>query len=171
LSPQGDGAGGQHGGAGGQHGGAGPQAEGALSETDWAALEEAAARVRERAHAPYSGYLVGAALLGDDGRVYAGCNVENASYGLCLCAERVAVGAAVAAGVQRFRGAVVATQGARAAAPCGMCRQVLAEFPPSFPVRCVSDAGHRLDTTVDALLPHAFGPSYLDDELRMGKRP
>ncbi len=132
-------------------------------DIDWAELERAAIEARSRAHAPYSRYRVGAALLGDDGRVYTGCNVENASYGLSLCAERAAVAAAIDAGTRRFRAIVVATGGARAAAPCGMCRQVLAEFPPSFPVRCSSEGGGRIDTTVAELLPHPFGPSYLDE--------
>lgn len=130
---------------------------------DWDALEAAASEARSRAYAPYSGYAVGAALLGDDGRVFVGVNVENASYGLTLCAERSAVAAAVAAGVRRFQAIVVATGGPRAGAPCGMCRQVLAELGPSFPVRCISDQGDRLETSVAELLPHPFGPSYLDD--------
>lgn len=130
---------------------------------DWDALEAAALDVRSRAYAPYSGYTVGAALLAEDGRVFLGANVENASYGLALCAERSAVAAAVSEGVRRFRAIVVATGGSRAGAPCGMCRQVLAEFAPSFPVRCISDGGDRLDTSVAELLPHPFGPSYLDD--------
>ncbi|HEY8432574.1 MAG TPA: cytidine deaminase [Sandaracinaceae bacterium] len=134
-----------------------------MSDVDWQALEREALAARARAHAPYSKYRVGAALLGEDGRIYTGANVENASYGLSLCAERSAIARAIDAGVRRFRAIVVATGGARAAAPCGMCRQVLAEFPPSFPVRCVSDGGDRMDTTVEELLPHAFGPSYLDE--------
>lgn len=134
-----------------------------MSEIDWEALERAAMAARARAYAPYSRYLVGAALLGDDGRVYTGANVENASYGLCLCAERAAVAAAIDAGIHRFTALVVATGGPRAAAPCGACRQVLAEFPPSFPVRCVSDRGDRVETSVEELLPSPFGPSYFDD--------
>jgi cytidine deaminase len=134
-----------------------------MSAIDWDALEREATAARSRAYAPYSRYTVGAALLGEDDRVYSGANVENASYGLCSCAERSAVAAAINAGVRRFRAIVVATGGPRAAAPCGICRPVLAEFAPSFPVRCISDGGDRLDTSVDALLPHAFGPSYLDE--------
>jgi cytidine deaminase len=130
---------------------------------DWDTLERAAVAARERAYAPYSRYQVGAALLGEDGRVFTGGNVENASYGLCLCAERSAIVKAVDAQVLRFRALVVATGGARAAAPCGACRQVLAEFPPSFPVRCISDGGDRLETSVAELLPHPFGSSYLDE--------
>lgn len=128
---------------------------------DWAALTRAAREVRERAYAPYSNYHVGAALLGEDGVIYRGANVENASYGLCLCAERSAVATAVSQGVRRFSALVVMTGGARAGSPCGMCRQVLAELGPSFPVRCVSDEGDSFDTSVAELLPHAFDPSYL----------
>ncbi len=134
-----------------------------MSDIDWDALTREATLARERAYAPYSRYTVGAALLGDDERIYSGANVENASYGICLCAERSAVAAAVNAKVQRFRAAVVATGGKRAAAPCGICRQVLAEFPPSFPVRCVSDGGDVIDTSVAELLPYPFGPSYLNE--------
>lgn len=133
-----------------------------MSDVDFDALERAAWEVRENAYAPYSHYRVGAALLGDDGRIYRGANVENASYGLCLCAERSAVAAAVANGVQRFEALVVATGGERAGAPCGMCRQVLAELGPSFPVRCVSEGGDRFDTTVEELLPRAFDGGYLE---------
>lgn len=129
---------------------------------DWDALEKAAFAVREQAYAPYSQYRVGAALLGEDGRIYVGANVENASYGLCQCAERSAIGAAVAAGVRRFRAACVTSGGAVPATPCGMCRQVLAEFPPSFPVRCVSSEGGVIERDVQALLPDGFGPMVLD---------
>lgn len=129
---------------------------------DWAALEDASREARERAYAPYSGYRVGAALLADDGRVFLGANVENASYGLCQCAERSAIGAAVVAGARRFRAICIATGGEQPATPCGMCRQVLAEFPPSFPVRCVSAGGGRVDSDTAALLPLGFGPAVLD---------
>jgi cytidine deaminase len=130
---------------------------------DWEQLEDAAAKARERAYAPYSEYRVGAALLDEEGRVFTGCNVENASYGLCLCAERSAVAAAIDAGARRFSALVVASFGAKAAPPCGLCRQTLAEFAPSFPIRCVSESGDRLDTSVAELLPHPFGPGYLDE--------
>ncbi|HJL18049.1 MAG TPA: cytidine deaminase [Sandaracinaceae bacterium LLY-WYZ-13_1] len=138
---------------------AGPE----VTDEEWETLERAAREVREHAHAPYSGYRVGAALLDAHGGVHRGCNVENASYGLCLCAERGAVARAVAEGARRFRALVVVTGGARAAAPCGMCRQVLAEMPPSFPIRCVSLDGDRFDTSVSELLPHAFDAGYLDE--------
>jgi cytidine deaminase len=128
---------------------------------DWPALVRAAKAARKKAYAPYSKYQVGAALLASDGRVFVGCNVENASYGLCQCAERTAIGAAVAAGARRFSAIAIASPGSTPATPCGMCRQVLAEFPPSFPVRCIAQRGAPIDTTVAALLPGAFGPSVL----------
>lgn len=131
---------------------------------DWPALEAAALAVRERAYAPYSHYAVGAALLSVDGTVFTGVNVENASYGLTVCAERGAISTAVTAGHRSFSALVVAVKGARAAAPCGACRQVLAEFPPSFPIVCVAADGDRFETSVAELLPHRFGPSYLEDD-------
>lgn len=130
---------------------------------DWGALEAAALEARHMAYAPYSHYLVGAALLGEDGVVYRGANIENASYGLSLCAERAAVAHAVNRGVRSFRALVVATEGDKPAAPCGMCRQVLLEFRPSFPVRCITaDGDARIETTTATLLPHAFDESYLE---------
>ena len=112
--------------------------------------------MRKAAYAPYSGFLVGAALLTDDGQVFVGCNVENASFGLTNCAERVAIGTAVAAGCHSFQAIAVATQGGHA--PCGACRQVLAEFSPDLLVILV-DADRPEDcseTTVNQLLPGRF---------------
>jgi len=110
---------------------------------------------RERAYAPYSGYAVGAALLTDKG-VFGGGNVENASYGLCNCAERTAVFTAVSAGATKIEAVVVATRDG--GSPCGACRQVLAEFADdTCPVVLVDPAGTVvLETTLGALLPHAF---------------
>jgi cytidine deaminase len=110
---------------------------------------------RDRAYAPYSGFHVGAALLTGDGEVFEGCNVENASYGLTICAERGAVMAAVAAGKRTFRAVFIATDGSGPAAPCGACRQVLAEFAPDLLV--VSEAGGTTtEWTMDRLLPDPF---------------
>jgi cytidine deaminase len=136
-----------------------------VTDVDWDALTRTAWRAREEAYAPYSHYRVGAALLAEDGRVFAGANVENASYGLCLCAERAAVGAAVTAGARRFAAIVVVTGGDAPGSPCGMCRQVMCEFAPSFPVRCIAESGASLDSTTDALLPHAFTPASLGVEI------
>jgi cytidine deaminase len=120
-------------------------------------LLEAARRVRAHAYAPYSRYAVGAAVRGESGRVYAGANVENASYGLALCAERNAVAAAVAAGEKALTACAVVTSTSPPAAPCGMCRQVLAEFgPDALPIALLNERGEREDTTLGALLPRAF---------------
>ncbi|MDB4970350.1 MAG: cytidine deaminase [Myxococcales bacterium] len=120
-------------------------------------LVDAARRVRANAHAPYSRYHVGAAVRGQSGAIYTGANVENASYGLALCAERSAVAAAISAGEKRISGVAVVTATSPPAAPCGMCRQVLAEFgDDDLPVALTNDAGERTDTTLGALLPHAF---------------
>jgi len=120
-------------------------------------LIEAARAVRANAHAPYSRYHVGAAVRGASGKIYVGANVENASYGLALCAERSAVAAAVAAGEKKITGVAVVTATSPPAAPCGMCRQTLAEFAgDELPIALTNDAGERTDKTLGALLPHAF---------------
>jgi cytidine deaminase len=123
---------------------------------DWSALRRAAELARSNAYAPYSHYKVGAALLDADGRIHSGANVENASYGLCLCAERSAFGRAISDGVTQFRAMFVLTQGESPGTPCGMCRQVMAELAPHIPVRCETVTGVRLDTSVAELLPFAF---------------
>lgn len=123
-------------------------------------LVEAARRVRERAYAPYSKYLVGAAIEAEDGAVYVGCNVENASYGLGMCAERVALGSAVAAGARNFRRVAVVSGSEPPASPCGACRQVLAEFAPDADVVAVGPSS-RQEWRVRDLLPAAFGRTQL----------
>jgi len=119
------------------------------------ALLELARAAQQEAYAPYSRFRVGAALEADDGRRFSGCNVENASYGLTMCAERTALGAAVAAGARTFRKLVVVSDSDPPASPCGACRQALAEFGGALEVRAV---GPRQEQrwTLDVLLPDAF---------------
>lgn len=123
--------------------------------SDRAALVSAARAAMANAHAPYSRFRVGAAIEAADGRVFAGCNVESASYGLTICAERMALGAAVAAGARALRRVVVTTEVDPPAAPCGACRQLLAEFGLETEVVAVGPAGERRWTLRD-LLPDAF---------------
>ena len=123
------------------------------------ALVAAARAARQSAYAPYSQYLVGAAVRTADGRVFAGCNVENTSYGLSVCAERIAVFGAVAAGAREIVAVAVVTQDG--GTPCGACLQVLAEFAPDagpLPVylAAAEETGGVRETTLDALLPDAF---------------
>lgn len=120
---------------------------------DWDALVAAAWKVREAAYAPYSNFAVGAALLASDGRVFTGCNVENISYGLTNCAERVAIGAAVAAGVREFLAVAVVADTGVPISPCGACRQVLAEFGVSRVL--LANRTQRLEFSLEDLLPRA----------------
>jgi cytidine deaminase len=131
-----------------------------MSDVDWAELRRAAREIAQRAYVPYSHLQVGAAAFVDDGRLVAGCNVENASYGLTICAERAAVCAAVAAGARRLRRAVVVTDANPPAAPCGACRQVLSEFGRDLLVEGIGPAG-AVRWTMAELLPSAFGPEQL----------
>lgn len=121
-------------------------------ETLIARAEEA----RARAYAPYSHYQVGAAVRGDNGKIYLGANIENASYGLALCAERNAVAQAILDGCKTLTALAVVTSTSPPAAPCGMCRQTLAEFARELPIALGNDRGERADTTLAELLPRAF---------------
>lgn len=125
---------------------------------DWAELERAALAVQRRAHAPYSRYFVGAAIQTAKGAVFAGCNVENASYGLSICAERSAIVQMVAAGDRDPLAIVVVTPGPALGTPCGACRQTLAEFARDLPVRLLVEGNvvPALTTSLVALLPDAF---------------
>jgi cytidine deaminase len=123
-------------------------------------LVAAAREAQSRAYAPYSRFRVGAALEAIDGQIFSGCNVENASFGLTICAERAAVFAAVSAGVTRFRRAVVVSEIDPPAAPCGACRQVLSEFAPDLPIDGVGTR-RTVSWRLSELLPSAFGPGQL----------
>lgn len=125
-------------------------------------LVAAACEARQRAYAPYSHYLVGAAILTADGRMFTGVNVENASYGASSCAERTAIFSAVTAGAREVVAVAVCTE--NGVTPCGICRQVLAEFagPAGEMAVWLADAeGNLRETTLAALLPEAFGPEHL----------
>jgi cytidine deaminase len=124
-----------------------------LSEHE--ALLSAAREVRERAYAPYSRFGVGAALDTGEGHVFLGCNVENASYGVTICAERSAVSAAVAAGYRNFEAIAIAGPEDALTSPCGACRQVLVEFNPEMTVIFTTPDGPVI-TTAAELLPHSF---------------
>ena len=119
-------------------------------------LVEVAREARLRAYAPYSNFLVGAALLSKDGRIFTGCNVENASYGGTICAERTALVTAVAAGHRSFRRCVVVSDNPHPITPCGYCRQFLAEFGLDLEVIAVGANGQRAAWTLRELLPQAF---------------
>ena len=124
-------------------------------------LREEAKAAAARAYCPYSRFRVGAAILARSGEVFSGCNVENASYGLTICAERNAAFRMVAAGETAFDVIVVYTPTATPTAPCGACRQVLNEFGPAAEVICVGDGPDVFRSTVRDLLPRAFGPEDL----------
>lgn len=127
-------------------------------------LDRAAVAVRRRAYAPYSRFRVGAAVLGDDGAIHAGANVENASYPVGLCAERAAIAVAIAAGAKRVLAVSIATGLTRPASPCGMCRQALAEVAGDVPVRLVGRTGVVEEHRLAALLPRGFGGAELDSK-------
>jgi len=124
-------------------------------------LERAARSASARAYAPYSRFPVGAAVIAGSGRIYGGCNVENAAYGVCNCAERTAIFSAVAAGEKSVRAVAVYTPTPLPTPPCGACRQVIHEFGPDALVISVCDSKSRIETRMPDLLPGAFGPGDL----------
>ena len=121
----------------------------------------AALAAMQRAYAPYSDFRVGAALVGVDGSVFAGCNVENSAYPAGLCAERGALAAAVAGGVRRFDLLVVTTEADEPTPPCGMCRQALVEFAPDLAIVSFTTHGGEAQWNLAALLPRPFTPAAL----------
>ncbi len=128
-------------------------------------LRAAAEAARAQAYCPYSGFAVGAALEADDGRIFVGCNVENASYGVTLCAERAALAAAITGGARRFRRLAIVAPTDPGVAPCGACRQALAEFGLELVVEGFGPEGRR-SWTLRELLPDGFGPASLSVSAR-----
>jgi cytidine deaminase len=126
-----------------------------LTEADWQALADAARDASTRAYCPYSRFAVGAAVRTADGRVFTGCNVENASFGLAICAERNAVFQAVAAGARDIVAVALYTPTPQPSTPCGACRQVMAQFGAPE-VRCDADGGATARYALDELLPQRF---------------
>jgi cytidine deaminase len=120
-------------------------------------LLETAREALQKAYAPYSGFRVGAAVLTKTGRMFSGCNVENSSYGLTVCAERIALFKAVSEGEKEFSSLALVTEGKKPVTPCGACRQVLAEFAPSLRILLCTPDGVCETTTLTELLPNAFG--------------
>ncbi len=125
------------------------------------ALVDLAFSMLERSYVPYSRFPVGAALLCPDGAAFTGCNVENAAYGSCICAERTALVKAVSEGRRQFAALAVAGRGGDYCWPCGACRQMLYEFAPDLTVLVARGDGAYVKTTLRELLPHGFGPASL----------
>jgi cytidine deaminase len=127
------------------------------TRSNWESLIAAAREASTHAHAPYSRLNVGAALEADAGAIYTGCNVENSSFGLTICAERAAVHCAVAQGARKLERLVIYTADAGPLSPCGACRQVLMEFVPRLPILSLGRGGLRREFELADLLPQAFG--------------
>jgi len=124
---------------------------------DWSPLIDAAEAVRRNAYAPFSEFKVGAAVQTQSGRIFSGCNVENRSFGATICAERFAVGSAIAAGDTRIEGVVVVTDTSPPSPPCGLCLQVLAEFGDAkLPILLLNLKGERLESQLADFLPYPF---------------
>ena len=127
-----------------------------------ATLFDAAAKVRKRAHAPYSGFAVGAAIRADDGQIYIGCNIENAAYPSGTCAEEAAIAAMIAGGAHQIMALAVLADSARPVTPCGACRQRIREFAQATTrIHTGNLVGDRQNFALDDLLPESFGPDFL----------
>lgn len=141
-----------------------------MTAINWAALNAAAKAASEQAYAPYSQFPVGVAVQAENGKIYAGCNVENASYGGTVCAERNAIAAAVVAGERRFSALLVYTPQTKLTPPCGICRQVIAEFfMPDAPIASSNHLGEQQSWNLQQLLPDAFTPTYLAASKKINK--
>lgn len=129
--------------------------------TDAKELRDTAFAAMENAYAPYSRFRVGAAVRTVTGEIIAGCNVENAAYGEALCAERVAIAAAVARGMKEFEEIAIASESDDPAAPCGSCRQTMSEFAPDLKITSYSKNGKQVTWRLSDLLPEAFASNHL----------
>lgn len=139
-----------------------------MNEINWAALQQAAKQAADQAYAPYSKFPVGVAILAESGKIYSGCNVENASYGGTVCAERNAIGAAIVAGERKFTALMVYTPQEMLTPPCGICRQVIAEFfSPNAPIASCNHMQQQ-NWSLGELLPEAFTPTYLANSTKVG---
>ena len=127
-------------------------------------LLEKAEEARKKSYSPYSRYPVGAALMAKDGTIYAGCNVENVSYGAALCAERNALGSAVADGQRDFTAIAIIGSHEDYTMPCGICRQVMQEFAPDLTVICLNGKGEAKTFALKELLPYGFDNRWLPEE-------
>lgn len=131
-------------------------------DIDWEPLFDAAMGAQRHAHVPYSRFPVGAAVLTEGGEIHAGANVENSSFGLTVCAERNAIGRAVSEGRRQVRAVAIVANTEAPCPPCGMCRQVIAEFAaPETPIRSRTPKGDEARYTLGELLPFAFTKDYL----------
>lgn len=137
-----------------------------MDQPDYAALTEAALAARSLAYAPYSRFQVGAATLTASGRIFPGGNIENAAYPMTVCAERVALFSAYAAGEREIVALAVVTDTDEVASPCGACRQVLFELAPRARILLLNLKGQQRLVTPQELLPHGFGPGQLDEAAR-----
>lgn len=133
-----------------------------ISDEVWDDLYEQARAVKQQAWVPYSEFPVGAALLCESGEIVTGCNVENASIGATVCAERTALGVAVSHGERSFEALCVVTDAEPPAAPCGICRQALSEFCANLPMLLANEAGDREETTLAEIFPRAFRGDAVD---------
>ncbi len=141
-----------------------------MKTINWSALQVAAKEAAAQAYAPYSQFPVGVAVLAENGEIFSGCNVENASYGATVCAERNAIAAAVVAGQRKFVALLVYTPQEKLTPPCGMCRQVIAEFfTPDSPIASCNHLAQQQSWTLQQLLPDAFTPTYLAASTKVSK--
>ena len=127
-------------------------------------LKEKASSAKEKAYAPYSKFRVGCAIITEDDKIFTGCNVENASYGGAICAERTAIVKAVSEGYHKFKAIGVMTDLQEPATPCGICRQFIREFGKEIVIYCFGMNGSSLVMTLDEFLPHSFGPEHLRND-------